>query len=426
MCNPSRQIVQTVPLSVFPNRLGARHFPTWSHLRSYKHRYHRNSFDLVDLVRGSRLADLQFLRRMSQPSSYAGLWEEWRSSTSVGGNLSASDGGDPLTNRRPLLLELAGRLSEPHNDVNPTAYPSEANEPLGFMMLEYASRLNQECFTCGSDPFDPRPIDPTVELSLQAEVPRKRNQLQEARSATLSSHNEIRGKVVPLDDQALSDGCRFGMALPPTLPRHSPTDHQQGYQQLSYVNYSYLKLNHPCSKAQDHLTREFCLKTATTYDYNPPPTRARTKKTGSTFPLRQPCNSTLELSTSHRYSLDLSSIPGSAETSHAADPAPASLGVGYVPTFDDLPCAMLPALSLHRLRGLMKKSISSQELLQEWDMKRGLPKCHSWTMMHTSRSRRQIMEGRVLPKWNGKPLIGDDEEGCNRSTPKKCPKRKKP
>ena len=358
---------------------------------------------------------------MSERSSYDGLWDEWRPSTSVGESKSALDGGDQLTNRRPIL-ELAGRLSEPYNDVNPNAYSSEANEPLGFMMLEYASRLNQECFTCGSDPFDPRPIDPAVELSLKAEIPRIRNQLQEARSATVSSKS-----VVPLDDQALLEGCRVvGMALPPTLPRHSPTDHQQGYQQLCYVNYSYLNFHQPCSKVQEHLASKSCLKTATTYNYNPPPTRASTIKTGSLFPLGQPFNSTSELSTSHPYSLELSSIPGSTETSHAPDPSKAPLGVGGFPTLNDLLFVTPPAISLHRLHGLMRKSISSQELLQEWDMKRGLPKCHSWTMMHTSRSRRQIMEGRVLPKWNGKPLIGDMEEGSNRNIPRKCPKRKKP
>ena len=71
------------------------------------------------------------------------------------------------------------------------------------------------------------------------------------------------------------------------------------------------------------------------------------------------------------------------------------------------------APSLQRLYEVMEASIASQELLEEWDMQQGLPKSHSWTMMHSNRSRRQLLEGRILPKWNGKPLIGGGDVKAN-------------
>jgi hypothetical protein len=72
---------------------------------------------------------------------------------------------------------------------------------------------------------------------------------------------------------------------------------------------------------------------------------------------------------------------------------------------DAFPCDLAPLLSSDKLVGLMEDSRKSQEVLQEWDEKNGLPRSHSWTMMHTNRSRRQLLEGRILPKWNGAPLI---------------------
>jgi len=61
------------------------------------------------------------------------------------------------------------------------------------------------------------------------------------------------------------------------------------------------------------------------------------------------------------------------------------------------------------LHDLMVRSEVTQRALQEWDKKQGLPKSHSHTMVNTSRSRQQLQEGKILPKWDGSPLIKDDE-----------------
>jgi len=63
-----------------------------------------------------------------------------------------------------------------------------------------------------------------------------------------------------------------------------------------------------------------------------------------------------------------------------------------------------------RLQNLMEKSADSQKALQDWDAKLGLPKSHSQTMVNTSRSRQQLLENRILPKWNGAPLISNDNK----------------
>jgi hypothetical protein len=67
--------------------------------------------------------------------------------------------------------------------------------------------------------------------------------------------------------------------------------------------------------------------------------------------------------------------------------------------------AFVSAASISRLQRIMSKSRYTQSLLQDWDKKNGLPRSHCCTMMHTNRSRRQLEEGRILPKWNGAPLI---------------------
>jgi hypothetical protein len=59
---------------------------------------------------------------------------------------------------------------------------------------------------------------------------------------------------------------------------------------------------------------------------------------------------------------------------------------------------------------IMKRSEKSQDQLQQWDMSQGLPKSHSPAMVKTSRSRRQLQTGRILPKWDGTPLINDETE----------------
>ena len=75
-------------------------------------------------------------------------------------------------------------------------------------------------------------------------------------------------------------------------------------------------------------------------------------------------------------------------------------------------------MSFDRLKCIMRKS---QDLLQDWDKKQGLPKSHSRTMMYTNRSRIQIEDNRVLPKWNGQPLIA----GETVQKQKKCVKERK-
>lgn len=72
-----------------------------------------------------------------------------------------------------------------------------------------------------------------------------------------------------------------------------------------------------------------------------------------------------------------------------------------------------------RLKGLMGRSLSTQQALQEYDKQQGLPKSHSTTMVRTSRSRQQLLEERILPKWDGTPWIDDEGKAVNRRPRKK-------
>uniref|UniRef100_A0A6T6HZD9 Uncharacterized protein n=1 Tax=Craspedostauros australis TaxID=1486917 RepID=A0A6T6HZD9_9STRA len=65
---------------------------------------------------------------------------------------------------------------------------------------------------------------------------------------------------------------------------------------------------------------------------------------------------------------------------------------------------------LDRLKDLMKESEESMMKLQQWDRDRGLPKSHSKSMVNTSRSRQQIITGKILSKWDGTPLINNQTE----------------
>jgi hypothetical protein len=65
---------------------------------------------------------------------------------------------------------------------------------------------------------------------------------------------------------------------------------------------------------------------------------------------------------------------------------------------------------MERLKKLMLKSDETQLKLQERDKLQGLPKSHSQTMVNTSRSRRQLREGIIIPKWDGTPLINGETE----------------
>jgi hypothetical protein len=82
-----------------------------------------------------------------------------------------------------------------------------------------------------------------------------------------------------------------------------------------------------------------------------------------------------------------------------------------------IPLSMHPQMG--RLKESMEESERTQRLLQDWDKLHGLPKSHSTTMVCTSRSRTQLLEGRILAKWDGTPLIS--REG--RPEPKSRPRR---
>jgi len=71
---------------------------------------------------------------------------------------------------------------------------------------------------------------------------------------------------------------------------------------------------------------------------------------------------------------------------------------------------MDPEKMMHRLQDMMKKSAQTQRALQQWDKKNGLPKSHSQTMVNSSRSRKQLQDGIILPKWDGTPLISQETE----------------
>lgn len=60
---------------------------------------------------------------------------------------------------------------------------------------------------------------------------------------------------------------------------------------------------------------------------------------------------------------------------------------------------------LEQLKLAMSKSKTTQQSLQEWDRKNGLPASHCQTMVNSSRSREQLRSGMVLQKWNGVPLL---------------------
>lgn len=58
-----------------------------------------------------------------------------------------------------------------------------------------------------------------------------------------------------------------------------------------------------------------------------------------------------------------------------------------------------------KLRKLMEESNKSQRALNEWDREQGLPKSHTPTMVNTARSRKQLLEERILCKWDGTTLL---------------------
>jgi len=53
----------------------------------------------------------------------------------------------------------------------------------------------------------------------------------------------------------------------------------------------------------------------------------------------------------------------------------------------------------------MEQSRQSLKQLQDWDRRLGLPKSSAHTCVKTERSRKQLLEGKILKKWDGTPLI---------------------
>lgn len=58
-----------------------------------------------------------------------------------------------------------------------------------------------------------------------------------------------------------------------------------------------------------------------------------------------------------------------------------------------------------RLHTAMCMSQKSLKELEDYDKANGNPRSHASTMVKTERSRRQLLEGRILKKWDGSPLI---------------------
>ena len=66
---------------------------------------------------------------------------------------------------------------------------------------------------------------------------------------------------------------------------------------------------------------------------------------------------------------------------------------------------VLPNFSMDKLRELMAKSNDSMKNLEEIDRRQGRRRCDAQNMVKTARSRKQLLENKILPKWDGSPLI---------------------
>eukprot|EP00542_Grammatophora_oceanica_P017465 CAMPEP_0194029174 /NCGR_PEP_ID=MMETSP0009_2-20130614/2986_1 /TAXON_ID=210454 /ORGANISM="Grammatophora oceanica, Strain CCMP 410" /LENGTH=387 /DNA_ID=CAMNT_0038668779 /DNA_START=108 /DNA_END=1271 /DNA_ORIENTATION=+ len=75
--------------------------------------------------------------------------------------------------------------------------------------------------------------------------------------------------------------------------------------------------------------------------------------------------------------------------------------------------AMDASAIMARLDQLMFQSELTQSALQFFDKQRGLPKSHCQTMVNSSRSRKQLLEGKIIKKWNGRPLLGEESEALS-------------
>jgi len=90
------------------------------------------------------------------------------------------------------------------------------------------------------------------------------------------------------------------------------------------------------------------------------------------------------------------SVEPTTTMSHACDESEATMDASSI---------------IARLDALMFQSELTQSALQYFDKRRGLPKSHCQTMVNSSRSRKQLLERKIIKKWNGCPLLGGDEGG---------------
>ena len=355
---------------------------------------------------------------------YTENWGDWGQWTGTVTGAGSSEPGAGHSNHR---------LSHSLFDQNLNQYPKTAPlsgtmEPFELRMLEYVSRLNQHgLINESNDPFDPRPIDPIVEHSLQARHRCKKNDQQNPSNSLFSSSNATRHNVVQVDEHVFMDGHVLGMSGMSNF-LDEPTDFQYGNQLPTEV-YSQEQLNHqPCPRFQTQRKDRLKTNEGTIEDENPRRKVAKTDEPVACM-LKAVCDPFELRGNSDGYFLDpASTIIESSEAIRDvfAAVATATPDAGGVPTFVEVQCDTAPAHSLERLHGLMRSSILSQEMIQAWDMRHGLSKSHSWTVMQTSQSRRQIMEGRDLPTWYGEPLDGDELDKLRNNTHRKSAKRKKP
>lgn len=66
---------------------------------------------------------------------------------------------------------------------------------------------------------------------------------------------------------------------------------------------------------------------------------------------------------------------------------------------------IVPDFSMDKLRELMAKSNDSMKNLEEFDRRQGLRRCDAQNMVKTARSRKQLLDNKILSKWDGSPLI---------------------
>ena len=67
--------------------------------------------------------------------------------------------------------------------------------------------------------------------------------------------------------------------------------------------------------------------------------------------------------------------------------------------------SIVPNVSMDKLRELMTKSNDSMKNLEKFEGRQGLRRCDAQNMVKTARSRKQLLDNKILSKWDGSPLI---------------------